>query len=75
MSPYFKYFIAILSFLVLLVSVVVLRSDLVVQISASFNFVVVPRKETTTKEYSTGITILPKGDLEVETLENRTFGH
>ena len=76
MSPYFKAFLVLVAILIigLLAAVVVLQSDLHFKISAAFDIVITPRKETKTKEYSTGIT-LPKGAIEANSLAYFTVRH
>ena len=66
MSPNFKAFLVLVAILIigLLAAVTVLQSDFGFKISAAFDIVITPRKETSTKEFSTGIT-LPNGDKKV----------
>ena len=73
MSPNFKAFLVLVAILIigLIVAVVVLQSDIHFKISAAFDIVITPRKNTHIKEFSTGI-ILPKGATKANSLEDFT---
>ena len=77
MSPNFKVFLAILVFVLVgsVFTVVILRSDIIFQISASFNVALMPKGTPSPKKEYTASTILPFGDSEAISLEDFTVRH
>ena len=73
MSPSFKAFLALLVFVIVgsVFTVVILRSDIIFQISASFNVALMPKGAPSPKKEYTARTIPPSGDSKVTSLDKQ----